>query len=63
MHEFDLKRPKESQSDALLSLDSTSTTEIPVDQVPGGTISFIFERLSATIEQENDGESGDGDLS
>ncbi|KAF9653003.1 hypothetical protein BDM02DRAFT_3266009 [Thelephora ganbajun] len=59
MYGFDPERSQQSRSDALSAIDS-STTEIPVDQVPGGTVSFIFERFSATIEKEDDGEPGDG---
>ena len=48
--------------DPKLSTDPSSATEIPVDRVPGGTISFIFEKLSTTIEKENDSEPGDEGL-
>lgn len=63
MYEFDPGQPQESRSDALSSIDSTSITEIPVDQVPGGTISFIFEKFSTTIEKGDDSEPGDEDSS
>ena len=63
MHEFDPEQARESRSDPLLSSDPTSTTEIPADRVPGGTISFIFEKFWTTIEKENDSEPGDGDSS
>lgn len=65
MYKFDPERPRASRSDALLVDDSVPTAfssdvlEIPVDRVPGGTISYIFERFSATIEKENDGEPGE----
>lgn len=59
MYEFGPEPPQESSSSTLLAIDSTSTAEIPVDQAPGGTISFIFERFSATVEKENDSEPGD----
>lgn len=60
MYEFD---PKQSQKTSLDEFDSASIVEIPVDQVPGGTISFIFEKFSTTVEKENDSEPGDEDLS
>lgn len=69
MYRFDPKQPQVLPSDALLLADSASTAvlsdsfEMPVDRVPGGTISFIFERFSATIEKENDGEPGDASSS
>ena len=65
MYDFGPEQPQASRSDALPVNDSASTAsssasfEMPVDRVPGGTISFIFERFSATIEKENDGEPGD----
>ena len=58
MYDFGPEQPQASRSDALLANDSASF-EMPVDRVPGGTISFIFERFSTTIEKENDGEPGD----
>ena len=61
MHEFDPGRSQEPRSDAVI--ESTSIAEIPVDRVPGGTVSFIFERLSTTIEKENDSEPRDEDFS
>ena len=69
MHKFDPEQPQSSCLDALLAVDSTSasspsdSSEIPVNQVPGGTVSFIFERFSATIEKGNDGEPVDGSSS
>lgn len=63
MYKFDLE--KASSSNAPLANSSASTAflsdslETPADQVPGGTISFIFERFSATVEKENDGELRD----
>ena len=69
MHEFDHKQPLASRSGTLLANDLASTafsldsSEVPVVQVPGGTISFIFERFSATIEKESDGVPGDGSSS
>lgn len=65
MYDFDPEQPQVSRPDALLANDLASTTfssdsfEMPADRVPGGTISFIFERFSATIE-ENGGELEDG---
>lgn len=68
MHKFDPEQPQPSCLDALLAIDSKSaslsdSSEIPVNQVPGGTVSFIFERFSATIEKENDSEPGNGSSS
>ena len=69
MHEFGPEQPQPSCLDALLAIDSASassssdSSEIPVNKVPGGTLSFIFERFSATIEKENDSEPGDGSSS
>lgn len=63
MYAFDHEQPQETRSGMRSSIESASTTEIPVDRVPGGTISFIFERFSATIEKENGGEPGDEDSS
>jgi DNA repair and recombination protein RAD54B len=54
MYDFDPERPQKSRSDAPLSSDS----EIPVDHVPGGTISFIFERFSV-VGKGDDSEPGD----
>lgn len=61
MHEFDPVQPEESRSDALSPTNLTSITEMPADRVPGGTISFIFEKFSATAEKENDTGPGDED--
>jgi len=69
MHEFGSEQPQPSRLDTLLAVDPTSTafssdsSEIPVNRVPGGTISFIFERFSATIEKGSDGEPGGGSSS
>ena len=65
MYDFGPEQPQASSSDVLLANDSASTAfssasiEVPVGRVPGGTISFIFERFSTTIEKENDGGPGD----
>jgi hypothetical protein len=65
MYDFGPEQPRVSRSDTLLSNDPASVAlspdpvEMPVNRVPGGTISFIFERFSATVEKENDGELGD----
>ena len=67
MYEFDPEQP--SRLSAPLAIDSASiapssdSSETPANRVPGGTISFIFERFSATIEKENDGEPGEGSSS
>jgi len=69
MYDFGPKKPQASRSDALLANDSVSTAfssdpvEMPVGKVPGGTISFIFERFSTTIEKENGGEPAGNDSS
>jgi len=66
MYEFDAEKSQPARLDAVSATDSASTVflsdspEMPVNRVPGGTISFIFERFSATIEKENDGEPGGG---
>ena len=62
MYEFDPEHPQESRPEALLTVDSTSTAEMPVNRVPGGTVSFIFEKFSTMIEGENDSEPGDENL-
>jgi len=65
MYDFGPEQPQASRSDALPTNDLASTAfssvpvEMPVGKVPGGTISFIFERFSTTIEKEKDGEPGD----
>ena len=61
MYEFDPVQPEEPRSDAPSSTNSMPITEIPVDRVPGGTISFVFEKFSATVEKANDTEARDGD--
>lgn len=69
MYDLEPAQARASRSDALSANDSTSTSfstdsfEMPVGGVRGGTISFIFERFSATIEKENDSEPGDGGTS
>lgn len=66
MYEFDAEQSQPARLDAVSATGSASTAfssdspEMPVNRVPGGTISFIFERFSATIEKVNDGEPGDG---
>lgn len=63
MYKFDPEQSRSSHLGTLSTIDSASTasspdsSEIPVSQVPGGTISFIFERFSATIEKGNDREA------
>jgi len=65
MYDFGPEQPQASRPGALLTNDLAPTAfspepvEMPVGKVPGGTISFIFERFSTTIEKENDGEPGD----
>jgi DNA repair and recombination protein RAD54B len=55
MYGFDPEYPQES------AINSLSSTEMPVDRVPGGTVSFVFEKLSTTIEKGDDSEPGDED--
>jgi len=68
MYVFDPEQPQPLRLDALSAIDSASvasssdSSEMPANRVPGGTLSFIFERFSATIE-ENDGEPGGGSSS
>ena len=69
MYDLESAQARASRSDALSVNDPMSTGfssdsfEMPVGGVPGGTISFIFERFSATIEKENDSEPGEGGTS
>lgn len=64
MYEFGSEQPRQPRLD-ISAVGSTSTalpsdpSEMHVSRVPGGTISFIFERFSATIEKENDSEPGE----
>ena len=53
-------RPDALSANGSMSADfSSDSFEMPVGRAPGGTISFIFERFSATIEKGNDSEPGD----
>jgi DNA repair and recombination protein RAD54B len=69
MYEFGPKQPQPSSLDALLAIglatatSSFDSSEMPVNRVPGGTISFIFEKFSTTIEKENVGEPEDDNSS
>ena len=53
MYEFN---PEQLQSSRLDT--SSDSSGVPLNRVPGGTISFIFERFSATVEKGNGGEPG-----